>query len=145
MIQTQYYNRGTNELPPLHKRDAVRMLPNPHAGKWLKAKVEDQVDVCSYDVLTEDGRLFHRNRRHLKKSPQLPPAVPPPVEEPVIPRKPLLQPTEEVPVELPGELPLIQDKVVEVPPSPALVWLTGVRASGSQIKTPALFKDFDMC
>ena len=33
-IQTQYYNRGTRELPPLHKGDVVRMLPNPQAGKW---------------------------------------------------------------------------------------------------------------
>lgn len=106
--------------------------------------VEDQVDVCSCDVRTEDGRVFPRNRRHLNKSPQLPVAVPPRMEVSVIPREPLIQPTEIVPVELPAEPPLIQDKVTEVPPSPALVQPTGVRASGRQIKTPAHFKDFDM-
>ena len=81
------------------------MLPNPPAGKWLKAKAEDQVDVRSYDVSTEDGRGSRRNRRHLKKSLQLPAAKPPPVEEPVIAREPLLQPRELVPAELPAELP----------------------------------------
>ncbi|XP_078374106.1 uncharacterized protein LOC144657623 [Oculina patagonica] len=118
------------------------MLPNPRAGKWLKAKVEDQ--VRSYDVRTEDGRVFHRNRRHLRKSPQPPAPVPPPAEEPVIPRDSLLQATEVVPVELPAEPALIQDKFTEVSLSHALVLPTGVRASGHQIKIPARFKDFDM-
>lgn len=36
-IQTHYYNRGTPELPPLHTGDAVRMLPNARAEKWVKA------------------------------------------------------------------------------------------------------------
>jgi len=34
------------------------MLPNPQAWKWMKAKVEDQVDVHSYNVHTKDGRVF---------------------------------------------------------------------------------------
>ena len=65
--QTYYYNRGTRELSPLCKDDAVVMLPSPQARKWKKAQVEDQVDVRSYAVRTEDGRVFRRNRRHLKK------------------------------------------------------------------------------
>ena len=65
--QTYYYNRGTRELSPLRKGDAVVMLPSPQARKWKKAQVEDQVDVRSYAVRTEDGRVFRRNRRHLKK------------------------------------------------------------------------------
>ena len=43
------------------------MLPSPQAQKWKKAQVEEQVDVRSYAVHTEDGRVFRRNRRHLKK------------------------------------------------------------------------------
>ena len=35
--------------------------------KWIKATVEDQVDVRSYDVRTEDGRVYRRNRRHLRR------------------------------------------------------------------------------
>ena len=65
--QTYYYNRGTRELSPLRKGDAVVMLPSPQARKWKKAQVEDQVDVRSYAVRTEDRRVFRRNRRHLKK------------------------------------------------------------------------------
>ncbi|CAH3172109.1 unnamed protein product, partial [Porites evermanni] len=59
--QTYYYNRGTQELSPLRKGDAVVMLPSPQARKWKKAQVEDQVDVRSYAVRTEDGRVFRRN------------------------------------------------------------------------------------
>ena len=33
--QTYYYNRGTRELSPLHKGDAVVMLPSPQARKWM--------------------------------------------------------------------------------------------------------------
>ena len=65
--QTYYNNRGTRELSPLRKSEAVVMLPSQQARKWKKAKVEDQVDVRSCAVCTEDGRVFQRNRRHLKK------------------------------------------------------------------------------
>ncbi|XP_015753291.1 PREDICTED: uncharacterized protein LOC107333048 [Acropora digitifera] len=64
--QTYYYNRGTRELSPLRKGNAVVMLPNPQARKWEKAQVEAPLDVRSYAVRTEDGRDFRRNRRHLK-------------------------------------------------------------------------------
>ena len=47
----------------------------------MKAKVEDQVDVHSYNVHTKDGTVFCRDRRHLRKSQQPPAAVPPPMEE----------------------------------------------------------------
>ena len=30
--------------------------------------MEDQVDICSYEVRTEDSRLYRRNRRHLRQS-----------------------------------------------------------------------------
>ena len=30
--------------------------------------MEDQVDIRSYEVRTEDGRLYRRNRRHLRQS-----------------------------------------------------------------------------
>ena len=65
--QPFYYNRGTRELSPLRKGDAVVMLPGPQARNWKKAQVEDQVDVRSYAVRTENGRVFRRNRRHLQK------------------------------------------------------------------------------
>ena len=78
--QTYYYNRGTRELSPLRKGDAVVTLPTPQARKWKKAQVEDQVDVPSYAVRTEDGRDIRRNRRHLKKYHPSPPTYTPEVE-----------------------------------------------------------------
>ena len=36
--------------------------------KWFKARVEDQVDNRSYEVRTEDGKCYRRNRRHLRQS-----------------------------------------------------------------------------
>ena len=58
------------ELPSLTEGDVVRMKPQASDGKqrWAKAQVQQQVDVRSYAVRTEDGRLFRRNRRHLRQS-----------------------------------------------------------------------------
>ena len=66
-VQTRYFNRKVKELPSLDEGDVVRMKPQVSNGKktWTKAQVEKQVDVRSYAVRTEDGRLFRRNRRHL--------------------------------------------------------------------------------
>ena len=68
--QTHYYNQNTKELPGLKEGETVRMKPMSGDSKhrWIKAQVEDQVDVWSYAVRTEDGRRFRRNRRHLRQS-----------------------------------------------------------------------------
>ena len=69
-VQTRYFNRNVKELPSLTEGDVVRMKPQASDGKqrWAKAQVQQQVDVRSYAVRTEDGRLFRRNRRHLRQS-----------------------------------------------------------------------------
>ena len=69
-VQTRYYNQNVKELPSLIKGDVVRMKPQTSDGKqrWTKAQVEQQVDVRSYAVRTEDSRLFRRNWRHLRRS-----------------------------------------------------------------------------
>ena len=68
-VQTRYSNRNAKELPSLTNGDVVRMKPQASDGKnrWIKAQVEQQVDVRSYAVRTEDGRLFRRNGRHLRQ------------------------------------------------------------------------------
>ncbi|XP_022797523.1 uncharacterized protein K02A2.6-like [Stylophora pistillata] len=68
-VQTRYYNQNVKELSSLIKGDVVRMKPQASDGKqrWTKAQVEQQVDVRSYAIRTEDGRLFRRNRRHLRQ------------------------------------------------------------------------------
>ena len=47
--------------------DTLRVEPSK--GKaWTKAEVERQADIRSYEVRTEDGRVFRRNRRQLRLS-----------------------------------------------------------------------------
>ena len=65
--EAKYYNISVKELPPLSSGDVVRQ-PTHRSGRWYKARVQQQVDVRLYDVRTEDGRVFKRNRRHLRSS-----------------------------------------------------------------------------
>ena len=68
--QAKYYNQNTKELPPLQTGEVVRVAPKPgdRERKWFKARVEDQVDIRSYEIRTEDSRLYRRSRRHLRQS-----------------------------------------------------------------------------
>ena len=54
--------------PCLTGGDVVGIRPTGNEKAWKKALVEDQVDVRSYNVRTEDGPIFRRNRRHLRFS-----------------------------------------------------------------------------
>ena len=67
-IQTRNYDRNAKELPSLAEGDIVRMKPQAadRKGRWTKARIEEQVNVRSYTVRTEDGRLFRRNRRTIQ-------------------------------------------------------------------------------
>ena len=58
--QTFYYDRGTKKLKPLERGQVVRFRP-PGYRKWKKAVVDDQTDVRSYSIRTEDGRQYRRN------------------------------------------------------------------------------------
>lgn len=71
--QAYYYNQHTKELPPLKEGEVVRVAPRPgyKRDKWIKGQVDSQVDVRSYRVRIEDGRVFRRNRRHLRSSKEL--------------------------------------------------------------------------
>ena len=59
------YNKGAKEL-----EDIVRLQPSTsQIGKKkdrTQARVEGKVDIRSYQVRTEDGRVYRRNRRHLR-------------------------------------------------------------------------------
>ena len=155
--QTYYYNRGTQELPPLHKGDAVFMLPSNQARKWKKAQVEDQVDVRSYAVRTEDGRVFRRNRRHLKKCYQPPATSMPEVEPeqsnitatPTLLKEKAVKDLSQLPIPPPKQVttdnptPPLSPKV----PPPVKDQPAGegtVTRSRRQIKLPTRFKDFKM-
>ena len=154
-----YYNRGARELSPLRKGDAVLMLPSPQARKWKEAQVEDQVDLRSFPVRTEDGRFFRRNRRLLKKYHPPPATHTPEVEvEPskitvtsTPPAEGAVKDSEEPPIQPPQQV----SADVSTPPSSPTVPApapvkdppAGVPAatrSRRQIKLPARFKDFKM-
>ena len=67
--QSFYYDRGSKELNDLQPGDVVRIQPPRGIGRrksWTKARVGEKVDVRSYEVRTEDGRVLRRNRRNLR-------------------------------------------------------------------------------
>lgn len=55
-------------MSKLHEGDTVRIRPFGREKNLDKTQVEDQVDSRSYEVRTEDGRVYRRNRRHLRRS-----------------------------------------------------------------------------
>ena len=63
--QARYYNKGTAELETLKPGQDVRVKMDQ---KWVKAKVEHQVDIRSYKLRTENGQEYRRNRRHIRKT-----------------------------------------------------------------------------
>ena len=68
--ESLYYNKGAKELEELRPGDIVRLQPSTsQTGKkkdWTQARVKGRVDIRSYQVRTEDGRVFRRNRGHLR-------------------------------------------------------------------------------
>ena len=74
--QALYFNVGAKELTELNVGDSVRVKPL-HTTKrntpWAKARVQGKVDVRSYQIRTEDGRVYRRNRRHLYKKDSIQP------------------------------------------------------------------------
>ncbi|KAK7090822.1 hypothetical protein V1264_010573 [Littorina saxatilis] len=65
--QTSYYNRGAVELETLKPGQVVRFKA-PRSNRWVKATVQNQVDVRSYKIRTEDGRMYRRNRKQIRST-----------------------------------------------------------------------------
>ncbi|KAI8480674.1 hypothetical protein Bbelb_415670 [Branchiostoma belcheri] len=67
--QRKYYDRQARDLPDLKAGDIVRCQPmTPTAKQWKKATVVAEVGKRSYEIRTEDGGSYRRNRRHLRKT-----------------------------------------------------------------------------
>ena len=69
--QAKYYNKAAHDLPALISGDVVRVNLSPDSLKQedlQKAQVKAKVGVRSYEVETEDGKRFRRNRIHQRKS-----------------------------------------------------------------------------
>ena len=69
-IQSKYYNIGAKDLPPLKTGDTVRIKPQNKRKQWQKARVEDQVNIRSYNVMMENGGVYRRNRVQLRHTPE---------------------------------------------------------------------------
>ena len=54
--QTKYYNQNTKKLPSLQTGEVVRVAlkQGDRERKYFKTRVEDQVDIRSFEVRTED-------------------------------------------------------------------------------------------
>ena len=73
--QANYYNRNAKQLPAFKDGDVVCMQPAKYKSRWQKATVQRQANIRSYDVVTDYGTVYRRNRRHLRRT-TAPPAVP---------------------------------------------------------------------
>ena len=83
----------------LQPGDTIRIHPPKYSQQWGPATVDKQVGVRSYQVITDGGRVYRRNRRHLRLTAEVP--------------KQFL-PDMEISSSDPGPLPLT--KVEQVPP-----------------------------
>ena len=73
--QANYYNRKAKQLPAFKDGDVVCMQPAKYKSRWQKATVQRQANIRSYDVVTDYGTVYRRNRRQLRRT-TAPPAVP---------------------------------------------------------------------
>ena len=66
-LVADHTNNRRKELPALHIGDAVRMQPlDNHSSYWKTATVTKRLGKRSYEVTTEGGRKYIRNRLHLR-------------------------------------------------------------------------------
>ena len=72
--QADQYYKGAKNLPCLGEGDVVRLKPYMLSGKvWNKAIVTKRLDDRSYEICSEDGNIYRRNRADLRKSNELSP------------------------------------------------------------------------
>ena len=75
MMQASYHNRNAKGLPSLQKGDVVCITPAKYSKHLQKATAQRQVNVRTYEVETDYGSVFRRNRRHTRQT-TAPHAVP---------------------------------------------------------------------
>ena len=78
--QAFYYNNGTKELRPLEPGSTFRIHPPKYSHQWTQATIDKQVGVRSYQVISDDGRVYRRNLRHLRLTAEVPKQSPPDIE-----------------------------------------------------------------
>ncbi|XP_035692679.1 uncharacterized protein LOC118427148 [Branchiostoma floridae] len=74
--QRKYYNRQAKDLPRLQVGDTVRCQPfTATTNHWKRGKVIAEVGKRSYEVQTDDGGKYRRNRKHLRQTRETTPDV----------------------------------------------------------------------
>ncbi|XP_021351342.1 uncharacterized protein K02A2.6-like [Mizuhopecten yessoensis] len=131
-----YYNQSAKNLKPLGNGEVVRIAPHEsmlnNQKTWKRGVVNEQINKRSYDVTTEDGRTYRRNRLHLRLS-----------KETFTPEVQDFGPN----VEMEKEPHVAQEPHVEtslVPPPEAPSNMSIRTRSGRQVALPSKFKDFDL-
>ena len=67
--QAKQYNQRAKDLGKLSTGDTVRLVPpGNRRGEAVKARVNGQVGPRSFEVETENGSIYRRNRRHLRRT-----------------------------------------------------------------------------
>lgn len=64
-----YYNRNATELKELQVGDNILFKKHPEDKIWIRGKVLSKlVNPRSYNIQTKEGRVFRRNRQHIRIS-----------------------------------------------------------------------------
>ena len=153
--QARYYNRHAHDLPPLGHGDVVRVKPFQLGDKtWRKGEVLHRAGTRSYDVATEDGGIYRRNRVHLRHTAESPPVIMThdsstqggadiPRQDPKTPRRnsavPRSQASPETP-ELSADAP--PAGISPRSPAPAQDASTGYRTRSGRTVKPVVYKDY---
>ena len=67
--QATNYNKGATDLTELKSGDTVCLIPpRSLSSESIKARVDKSLGTRSYEVVTEDGARYRRNRPHLRKT-----------------------------------------------------------------------------
>ena len=128
--QSFHDNKGTRELQELKPGDTIRVQPLKLGKKnWVHAQVDKKVDIRSYRIRTEDGSVYRRNRRHLRRTQETPKTKAEELPDKVCPDEPTRAQTKA------EELP---DKVCPDEPTPPSIAPTTVeqRSASGTCTTP---------
>ena len=124
-VNRKYYNQGVKDLPKLQPNDSVRIQMN---GEWVQGRVIKLAGTPrSYIVEGPGGREYRRNRRHLKKTFQLPSAT-------------SVDDDDDVEAQ-PGELETVEQSN-NPPPSVNSPPPSVVTSTGRTIRAPPRYQDF---
>ena len=142
--QAFYYNNGTKELRPLEPGSTVRIHPPKYSHQWTQATVDKQVGVRSYQVTSDDGRVYRRNRRHLRLTAEVPKQSPPDIEVSSSDPGPLpLTKAEQVPPvaeSMPQEV--VKPQAAPGPPPDDISSPERCSTWGRLLRRPAYFNDY---